>query len=76
MPLPTLISARIWCPKGLGLVYRKRRPLGIVLEVQPEGSYFWDGPRMTPYHNKLFCWEVHTIHLLKQRTYTSVVSLW
>ena len=31
----------------------KEDPLGIVQEVQPEGSYFWDGPRIAHYHNKL-----------------------
>ena len=31
----------------------KEDPLGIVQEVQPEGSYFGDGPQMTPYHKKL-----------------------
>ena len=27
-------------------------PLGIVHSVQPEGSYVWDGPQMTPYLKK------------------------
>ena len=27
-------------------------PLGIVLDVQPEGSYIWDGAQMTPYHKR------------------------
>ena len=35
------------------MAYRKRRPLGIVPDVQPEGSCFWDGSQMTPFHNKL-----------------------
>ena len=26
----------------------KEDPLGIVHEVQPEGSYFWDGAKMLP----------------------------
>ena len=35
------------------MAYRKKEPLGIVPDVQPEGSYFWDGSQMTPFHNKL-----------------------
>ena len=32
----------------------KEEPLGIVPDVQPEGSYFLNGAQMTPYHNKVF----------------------
>ena len=35
------------------MVYRKRRPLGIVPKYSPRGLTFSDGPRMTPYHEKL-----------------------
>ena len=31
----------------------KEDPLGIVLVVQPEGSYFWDVPQIAAFHNKL-----------------------
>ena len=30
----------------------KDEPLGIVPDVQPEGSYFWDGAQMSTYHGK------------------------
>ena len=30
----------------------KEDPHGIVLEVQPVGSYFWDVPQIATYHNK------------------------
>ena len=47
----------ISCQKGLGLVYRKRRtPRDSTLKYSPRGLTFSDGPRMTPYHNKLLGW--------------------
>ena len=33
-------------------------PLGIVQDVQPEGSYIWDGSQMTSYHKKLKVFDV------------------
>jgi hypothetical protein len=44
----------ICCQKGLGLVYHKRRsPRDSTQTYSPRGLTFSDGPRMTPYHNKL-----------------------
>ena len=37
----------------------KEDPLGIVLVVQPEGSYFCDVPQIATFHNKLL--EIHLI---------------
>ena len=39
-------SREMWC-------IAKEDPLGIVLVVQPEGSYFWDVPQIAAFHNKL-----------------------
>ena len=56
---------------------QKKTPRDSTLTYSPRGLTFSDGPRMTPYHNKLLlCREIKTICLLKQRTHTSVVSLW
>ena len=39
-------SREMWC-------IAKEDTLGIVLVVQPEGSYFWDVPQIAAFHNKL-----------------------
>ena len=38
----------ISCQKGLDLFYRKRRSPRDSTEVQPVGSYFWDGTKICP----------------------------
>ena len=38
----------ISCQKGLDLFYRKRRSPRDSTEVQPVGSYFWDGTKVCP----------------------------
>ena len=58
----------ICCQKGLGLAYRKSESLGIVQEVQPEALNFWDGSRMTPFHNKLLEFGSYLLkHILSHR---------